>query len=249
MNAILKALKAATPIKRVDGAPIVVPLAGFYRRSDEQEGKRYRFYAAMAREFQFENWIAKSKAHTPTQKEAGRGGRARDLRISRNNILVQDASSAPFEWLVFNDKLHDPEMNKNIANDRADAGCSFRKEMGLAEISGLRSPDWMSEPTGKSGPGSLAGSKLDAMESINKLVKFMPEDDYRLLERVLWNDEWVWEQEAGKHKRRMIEAVQKALDYAAVHYQLLPWHEFWEKWGQSLEDCKEASVSFSEPTP
>ncbi|MGH0004511.1 hypothetical protein ACQU0X_30975 [Pseudovibrio ascidiaceicola] len=231
MNAILKALVFVKPATRKVGAPLTLPLSAFYRRSDKLEGKRYRFYAAMAREFQFENWIQKPKATSASRKEVGRDGQKRELRISRNNILVQDARSAPFEWLVFNDKLHDPEMNKNIANDRADAGFALRREMGMAEISGLHSPDWMSEPTGNSGPCSLAGTKLDAMESINKLKEFMPANDFQLLERLIWNDEWLWEK--GKHK--VIKGIQKALDYAAVHYALLPWGEFCEKWLQSSD--------------
>ncbi|GHB33947.1 hypothetical protein GCM10007094_23610 [Pseudovibrio japonicus] len=243
MNAILKALRAAKPLKRVAGAPVVVPLAGYYRRSDEEEAERYRSYAAMAREFGFENWHTKPAARNQTNRDAGRNGQKRDLRISRNNILVQDARSAPLEWLVFNDKLHDPDMNKNIANDRADAGFYFRQEMSKAEISGLHSPDWMSEPTGTHGPRSLANTKLDAMVSINGLTEWMPKDAYQLLERVVWCDEWVWEQQGGKGKKATITAVQKALDYAAVHYQLLPWGEFVEKWLQSSEDWEEdASV-------
>ncbi|MGH0003159.1 hypothetical protein ACQU0X_24075 [Pseudovibrio ascidiaceicola] len=236
MNAILKALAAAQPVIRRLGAPVVVPLAGFYRRSDELEGKRYRFYAAMAREFDFENWRTKSAASSPARRDAGRNGQKRDLRISRNNILVQDARSAPFEWLIFNDKLHDPAMNKNIANDRADAGFYFRADMSKAEISGLHSPDWMSEPSGQSGPSSLAGTKLDAMESLGKLRVFMPDQYYRLLERVVWCDEWLWERKDGKGKRKIIVEVQRALDYAAVHYQLLPWQELCEKWLQSSSD-------------
>lgn len=236
MNAILKALVFVKPATRKVGAPLALPLSAFYRRSDELEGKRYRFYAAMAREFQFENWIQKPKATSASRKEAGRDGQKRDLRISRNNILVQDARSAPFEWLVFNDKLHDPEMSKNIGNDRADAGFRFRQDMSKAEISGLHSPDWMSEPSGQSGPSSLAGTKLDAMESLGKLRVFMPDQYYRLLERVVWCDEWLWERKDGKGKHKIIVEVQRALDYAAVHYQLLPWQEFCEKWLQSSSD-------------
>ncbi|KZL17657.1 hypothetical protein PsAD2_02993 [Pseudovibrio axinellae] len=238
MNAILKALAAAQPISRRPGAPVVIPLAGFYRRSDKLEGKRYRFYAAMAREFDFENWHTKPAARSLTNKDVGRNGKKRDLRISRNNILVLDANSAPFEWLVFNDKLHDPTMHENIANDRADAGFRFRQDMSKAEISGLRSPDWMSEPTGSQGPKFLAGTKLEAMESISKLTKAMPKEYFDLLERVVWCDEWVWERKSGKGKRSIIVAVQRALDYAALHYNLLPKGEFWEKWLQSEERNK-----------
>lgn len=227
MKALSDAL-SKVEIKRGKG-DVVVPLAGFYRREANFERRRQKFYAEMARYFGFENWYMPQQGR-PAPASHGREGLATDLRSSRKSVLVRDANAAPLEHMIFNDLLDDADMAKEIATIRADAGFYYRHEMSLASISPLKSVDLLKEPSGSSGPTVLANTKLDAMRSIGDLRAGMAAEQYRLLERVIWNDEFTFFNDKGRADRKKLECVLCVLDRAAVHYDLLPFQDFVDRW-------------------
>lgn len=230
MNAILDDFETASD--GVVGTPVVVPLAAFYRRSDEAEAQRLKMYDAVER-------LCRMRPARPLPKE-GRDGAPLHLQPSSDGLKILDAQSAPLEWLIFTDKLHDEAMCQQISTIRADAGFSFRAEMSTAEVSGLRSPDLLGIPSGASGPRTLSEFKLEAIFSIGQLREDMPDRLFKLLEAVVWHDEWVFRRNP---KATNIKAGQKiscdikvlgevlcSLDCAAVHFHQLPLTEFRDRW-------------------
>ncbi len=233
MNAIVRALKAKKPVARrprVKGAPVVVPLSASYRREDEFEGRRVRFYASCARAFEFEGWMLDRDGFHATASQVGRDGRLKDVIFSRSSVAAHDANAAPLEWLIFYDKLHDPGMRDTIARVRADAGFLFRADVEIASVSPMRSPELDAPSFGGGGSRSFSMKQIEAIESIGKLRDDMEGDLFRLLNRFVCDDEWVWGAPGTAPKKSAIEACVCALDCAAVHYHLLALQDFRDRW-------------------
>lgn len=249
MNKILRALGEAGQMRRTKraagGTPrTALPLAAYYRGDPDQERARQEFYMAMARFYGFENWWQPVR-RSAVAATAGRDGRGLDVLASRKSVLLVDSNAAPFEWLVFGPWLNDDQMCTAIASIRTTAGLTFRSEREKSQLSPLRSPDLDAVPGGASGARPLAMTWLEAVSSISRLKHTLSDRAFLLLERVVYQDEWLFRGPDQVHQGKsrayvrkaldtaMITELTCALDAAAVHYGLLPADEYAERWGRS----------------
>lgn len=180
------------------------------------------------------------------------GRQSRMAPIARSKGVTSfEASSAPLEHLVFNDKLVLKDEVADCGAARAEAAYSYREDMEKAEIAGLGAQVISDANGGGGNRATLSEHKLFAMQSLGELKDTMGKREYQLLERLVWKDEWVFlvpepktkpktkaqararRQNQEKARRRAMEDVLKVLDLAAVHYGLITMADYRARWVQA----------------
>jgi hypothetical protein len=224
--------------------PVVVPLSGHYRKSDEREAERAAFYGHMNLIFGLEGW-QKPGRFQATGRSGSRDVEKRKILTNnrRSDIVKEDINAAPFEWLWRNRRLRylpDTVDIEDIEAARIHAGIAFREEWELGQVTELRSPDWLSGGGGSFGPRSLSATKVECLSSIGELshnmksIPRIPEmgDIYlfNVLEEVVVKDRFLWRGMKGDEHKRAIRTVLCALDCAAIHYAALSLSDFRDLW-------------------
>ncbi len=174
----------------------------------------------------------------------GRAARTRALRDKVRTMSPYEAAGAPFENLLFTNSLIVQGEKEDMGWLRAEAGFRFRQDVQMAQVSTLGAKDFGGVGGGSGSRSTLADVKIYAMQSLGRLKDAMPKGRYQLLEAFLINDQWLLElprrrKKMTKHERRaaekkhrdeMLDQVLCALDTAAVHYDLLRYPTFRERW-------------------
>lgn len=208
--------------------PVTLPLAAYYRRSDEFEARRREFYTSMARVYGFEGWKPAPTRYRPPAEPAGRNGsRSRRERYG-DPALAQfrdpniDAAHA-LRWK--------PELlNSEIAPPATDTKCDdafYEGEVRRralddldrlffgAELSPLRSVDLEAVPSGGFGPRIVSDYKLDCQRAIQDMRNEIPPAAMALIERVVVRGEFIWEVPSKKARIILLQELRMALDFAA----------------------------------
>lgn len=183
----------------------------------------------------------------------GRGERTRAVRDRVRRLTAFEASSAPLEHLIFTNKLVTRGEHPDIAFIRADAGFQFRGDCHLAQVAGLSA-----KPISDSGGGgqvgvTLADTKLLAMDSLGRLRDSMGRQQFSVLERVVWLDNWLFtvapaksgnakrieqEKRLAERNDRIVQQLLCCLDAAAVHYGLSNVEAFRARWPEARFSTK-----------
>lgn len=218
---------ASLRMRKPSGIPLVVPMAGHYRRDGEFEANRNRFYADMHRVFGLEGW--RSNGQTSSYKR-----NTPDMVIHEAKIGLRETVeiniTTPFEWLVFNKRLD--LKSDSMEQSRVKAGLLFRRDMLYREISGIKGPDYsgMRQLGGTFDVSAVADFRLECMESVGRLKHDMDRALFKKLEEVLIHDSWVWEGRPPSSQHAIFKTIQAALDCAAVHYGLMDLGDFRKTW-------------------
>lgn len=193
---------------------------------------------------------------TGTERNTGRaklpgfdGRAARMAPIAKaKGVTSFEASSAPFENLLFNNNLVRTGEAPEVGEARAEAAYAYRDDMQKAQVAALGA-QVISDALGGGGlRATLSEHKLFAMQSLGELKHLMGRQEYLLLERVVWNDEWVFlgkepkqkpksrahkqarRRAMEKRRRRAIEEILMVLDLAAAHYGFTTLAEVRARW-------------------
>jgi hypothetical protein len=233
--------------------PIVLPMAAHYGGEPDREARRAEFYAHCALAFGFRGWILDN----PTVQMAvniGYGGQGRSIRvIDQEQVAPIDIMAAPFEWLFATGKMESKLDTPGTGLLRYTAGIRYRDDMEGAGL-GLRAQSY----EGASGGGQPNRPPSDfRMDCIRAIAELRAIRDYKVLEAVVWRDEWIWrvslkrplpEGKPGKKHRRERQArarvlkelqrrmtrnilkVHRALDQAARYYGLMNAAEYEKRW-------------------
>lgn len=233
--------------------PIVLPMASYYAGEPEQEARRAEFYAHVALVYGSQGWIF-SDPTVQFAAEIGYGGRGRDIKpIDQELAASVNTLAAPFEWLISTGKMESKLDTPGTGLIRYTAGLRYRADMEGAGL-GLRGQSY----EGASGGGQPNRPPSDfRMDCITSIAELRAIGDYKVLEAVVWNDEWIWRQKlkgplpqgrmGKKHRaerqargaalkelqRRMtrnILKVHRALDQAARYYGLMNKAEYEKRW-------------------
>ncbi|MBN9318000.1 MAG: hypothetical protein J0I99_19845 [Devosia sp.] len=188
------------------------------------------------------------KLHASLPGMEGRTARIRAIADKVRTITPFEATGAPFENLLFTDQLARPGEDKDLAMLRAEAGFRFRDDIERAQLSTLSAKPIRDSGGGGGSRSTVADVKIYAMQSIGRLRDNMPRGTFNLLEAFLINDQWLLDApkpkrkaKSGAERRRqkkkaeahwelMLNQVLCGLDTLAVHYDLLRYPEFAERW-------------------
>lgn len=168
------------------GIPVVVPMSGFYRRSDESERERAQMYYNLAVVFGFQNW--RTCSYNPaTLPEPGRDGQARSVEHygDRAKATFRDNLSHPLEYLEGNRSLlNDPHKASPTEQEFNAATSASVRRVRLArdyhetwvdgEASGLKSVDLERVSSTGFGPGSVSDHQISCMQKIAIWERAMP---------------------------------------------------------------------------
>lgn len=171
--------------------------------------------------------------------------------ISRKHQITPfEASSSPLEHLIFTGKLLRQGEPKEIGEARVETAYMFREDMQKAEVAGLGAQVISDAMGGGGNRATLSEHKLFAMQSLGELKQCMGRQEYLLLERLVWKDEWVFivpepktkpknraHQKARrvaleKRRARAMDEIRMVLDLAAVHYGLTMMGVVRERWNR-----------------
>lgn len=211
-----------------------------YIRENDFEKQRQDFYWACAWIFEFDGWnvtnhqikevMARDKAGNVI---AGRDGRqSKKTRYGdRAKIMEREVNSAPFEFMQARNMLDQVQIA---------AGQRVRADFEGAQISALKSADLAAVGGGGFGARPVSDFVIDCQKSIAGLRKSMPAISFRTLEDVVFLDRWLWDGAKGKHRKEIYDRIRVALDYAALHLELIPLAEFKRKWPKHPTDRRAA---------
>lgn len=235
--------------------PLVLPMAAYYAGEPEREARRAEFYAHCALAFGFRGWIFDN----PTVQMAvgvGYGGKGHSVRvIDQEQAAAINILAAPFEWLMATGKIESRLDTPGAGLLRYTAGLRYRDDMEGAGV-GIRAQSY----EGASGGGQPNRPPSDfRMDCIASIAELRGIPDYKVLEAVVWNDDWIWRQKLngplpegkpGKQHRRQRQArakamkelqrrmtrnilkVHRALDQAARYYGLMNAAEYEKRWAK-----------------
>ncbi|WP_370193827.1 MULTISPECIES: hypothetical protein [Aurantimonas] len=235
---------AATP-----GAPLVVPLAGFYRRGVKFEAERNRFHAACRRAFN----APVRKPYKPGGAP-GRSGQRQSFRhrhLTRaeggKTVAMLNIYGGVVEYLLATDDIDDPvarsasDRDKDLARGWGDLrrrmARTIRDTNETAERAPLASPDWMKEPTGNSArPSMLSAPRLEALDTMGKLRREVPSDSMALIDSEILGDAFEFISLPSKEAQRIAtEDLRRALDYAVFvlsNGREVTWERMMRRWPQ-----------------
>ena len=209
-------------ITTIGGMPVVVPLAGFYRRDESFEKRRMRFY-----------WNMQRAESMPDEKQpkrkttAGRSGQRQQIvmpdRLKSTTIINRYGSVV--QYIEASDDIDDP-VSKSATDrekNQARAWGDFRRRIArfirdldeAASRSPLASPDLMKEPTGNSArPAMLSAGRLEAMDLMGKLHRNVPRDSMAVIEAEVLRDEFGFLTHSSRRSKAIaIEDLRRALDW------------------------------------
>ena len=168
------------------GLPVVVPMAGFYRRSDDAERLRNQMYFQMATIFGFTSWRTATYDPAPLP-EPGRDGQARAMEHygDRAKATFRDNLSHPMEYLegnrsLLNDphKIRPTEQEFNAATNasvrRVRLARDYHETWADGIASGLKSVDLERISSTGFGPGSVSDHKISCMQKMATWERNMP---------------------------------------------------------------------------
>ena len=205
MNRVLKAFSVASPGEK--GVPALVPLAGFYRRSDEFEARRIRFYQACERQF------GERRPSSAPRRTVGRDGR-RCIPVPFGTTVI-DLGASPLDYLFFKGLMVDAS-----GEDKSDAwltaGLLYREDREMSEVSGLRAAALEWTPSASGPPRPLSDRKLDAMAAVGRLHARLGAG-HSEFELAFWHDEFIWIRD-GAEKTDVQQRLLQMLDLASDYY-------------------------------
>lgn len=211
--------------------------------------------------------IIGNESRAQRAKMPGFDGRpARMTAVSKkHHVTAFEASCAPLESLLFTNRLLRPGEDKKVVDARVEAAYAYREDMQKAEIAGLGAQVISDANGGGGNRATLSEHKLFAMQSLGELKDSMGRQEYLLLERVVWKDEWVFNQPEPKNKpkskahararkvameksrAKTLDEIRMVLDLAAVHYGFAMPGEVRERWKRPSPRKRAAAAAAGHP--
>ncbi|TIX28843.1 hypothetical protein [Mesorhizobium sp.] len=118
---------------------------------------------------------------------------------------------------------------------RKEAGRILRGYMDGCRIGGMSSVDFDRVGTGSNSRLAISAYRLQAIHAVGTIREMMPDRDFLLIERVVDQDEFVWDAVPSSQARSFIyEAIRRALDVVAVFEEMMGRSAFAARWGYEL---------------
>lgn len=181
----------------------------------------------------------------------GFGERPRDIyQIDQRRAVALNANVAPLEWLALRGRLAHRRDYDRAGQIRFETARWYRRHIEVAQIKGLRSPDYGGSVSSGSGPVEVRDWVVHAMEYLDRLHKSMPATEVALLRAVIADDEWVWERYRGPDRRRVFDLIMRGLDRLCVYRGQLTDDVFRRRWpGQPFHPLGEPMLYDPERLP
>lgn len=212
--------------------PIIVPMAGHYRRDQTFEARRAKFYSQMHMVYGLCGWKQPKPVKAIVAKPGFDGNEPVLRRIDQKTAVDININSAPFEWLRQTRRLSSREDAPGSEMARVAAGEEFRSVVEGASVSLVRSVDWSAVSSSGFGPKSPTDHKFDCMKKAQRWRDLMGGHGlFELLESVIVYDRF----DAILDKDRKIvpnaiESVRVALDIIALDLSLITARAFRARW-------------------
>lgn len=226
--------------KMSSSGKIILPLSAFYRREDEFEKRRIRFYADCARAFQFEGWSFKSYEPEPEQKKGSRkSGKQKLAHYGYTaKATFRNEMSDPVEYLEAHRRLlNDPRVSDMNEQDFIAAGQISKLRIRMAkmyqrakvegEFSGLKSPDLTGMPKGGFGSVTPADHAIDQQRRAAVWEQSMPYLVRTDMNRVFYHGKFLFLEDDGKD---VLERLMKGLDIIAYLEREVPRNYLAKRW-------------------
>lgn len=122
---------------------------------------------------------------------------------------------------------------------RKEAGRILRGYMDGCRVGGMSSVDFDRVGTGSNSRLAISAYRLQAIHAVGAIRDMMPDRDFLLIERVVDQDEFVWDTVPSSQARTFIyEAIRRALDVVAVFEEMMGRSAFATRWGFELPIVK-----------
>ncbi|MDF3208394.1 MULTISPECIES: hypothetical protein [Mesorhizobium] len=122
---------------------------------------------------------------------------------------------------------------------RKEAGRILRGYMDGCRVGGMSSVDFDRVGTGSNSRLAISAYRLQAIHAVGAIRDMMPDRDFQLIERVVDQDEFVWDTVPSSQARTFIyEAIRRALDVVAVFEEMMGRSAFATRWGFELPMVK-----------
>ena len=209
-------------------------MAAFYARDKEFEKRRGSFYAHYAMVFGSQGWIFSSPEVSFVAGSVGFGGSGRMVApLDQESAVSINVVSAPLEWMVARGFLQSGDDDAAACLMRYAVALRFRNTLTGAQVSPLKSQNLEGASGGGGSGRPVSDYKLDCIREVNRLKAALTWPDYRLLEQMIFADEWVWRKHRSKRKRALVTlAIHRAIDRAGMVFGMNTDEQVRKRWAR-----------------